>query len=110
MIALLVSAVKAGWFDRLGTQYRSISWNGLNQMTGVSKNDVTQASYSYDPIGRRVEKAVGATTTMWAYDREDIVRQNVTIASVTTSTRFFHGPGIDEALAQEDIATGAVTF
>ena len=56
--------------------------DALNQMTAVTKNGVNQATYSYDPLGRRVEKAAGATTIGWTYDTEDILRQRSTSSGV----------------------------
>ena len=102
MILFLVTGVTGGrWFDRLDTPFRCITWNALNQLTAVAKNAVTSASYSYDPLGRRVENIVDTATTLWVYDGEEIVRQN---AGATTT--FVHGPGIDEPLGQ---TTGATT-
>ena len=76
----------------------------------ITKNAATVAAYQYDPLGRRVEKIAGATTTTWAYDIEDILRQEATTAAATSTTRFVHGPGIDEPMAQEEVANGAVTY
>ena len=111
MIAFLVTGIsRAGWFHRLGTSFECITWNALNELTAVSKNAVTIAVYQYDPAGRRVEKVAGTTATGWAYDGEDILRQNVTASAVTTTTRFIHGFGVDEPLAEESVTSGATTF
>jgi YD repeat-containing protein len=40
-------------------------WNAENQLTRVLKNSVEQARFANDPLGRRVEKLAGATTTSW---------------------------------------------
>lgn len=103
MIAFLVTGIsRARWLHRLGTSYECITWNALNQLTAVTKNGANQATYSYDPRGRRVERIAGTTTTTWTYDAEDIVRQ-VTGTAIAT---FTHGPGIDEPMAR---VTGATT-
>jgi RHS repeat-associated protein len=86
------------------------TWNALNQLTMVTKNAVAQATYSYDPLGRRVEKVAGPTTTGWTYDAEDIVRQNATVAAVTTVTLFVHGRGTDEPLGSEKPATSTLSY
>ncbi len=86
------------------------TWNEMHQLTAVSKNNANQATYSYDPLGRRVERIAGTTMTGWTYDGEDILRQNATTAVVMTTTRFIHGPGTDEPMSQEDVPTGAVTY
>ncbi|HSN44664.1 MAG TPA: hypothetical protein VLR88_11510, partial [Propionibacteriaceae bacterium] len=93
-----------------GADSWTYTWNALNQLTAVSKNAVTQATYSYDPLGRRVEKLAGGTTTGWTHAGEDILRQTATAVAVSTTTRFIHGPGVDEAMAQEDAPTGALTY
>ncbi len=72
------------------------SFNALNQMTAVTKNAVTQATYSYDPLGRRLTKLASGIATKWLYDGEDIAQQTVG----ATIALFVHGPGIDEPLSQ----------
>jgi len=72
------------------------TWNAENQLTKVEKNAAEMASFKYDPLGRRVEKAAGVTT-LWTYDREDIHRET----AGSTTLRFVHGPGIDEPLAAD---------
>lgn len=86
------------------------TWNALNQLTAATKNAMAQGIYSYDPLGRRVGKIAGATTTGWTHDRDDVLRQKATISSSTLATQFIFGPEIDEPLAQEDASTGAETF
>lgn len=93
-----------------GSDSWTYTWNALNQLTAVTKNALTVATYSYDPAGRRVEKIAGATTTTWTYRGEDVLRQDATTAAVTVATRFIHGPDIDEPMAQEDVSTGSRTF
>ena len=93
-----------------GADSWTYTWNALNQLTAVSKNAVTQATYSYDPLGRRVERIATSTTTKWAYDFEDILRQEATTAAATSTTRFVHGSGIDEPMAQENTATSVMTY
>jgi RHS repeat-associated protein len=81
------------------------TWNALNQLTAVSRGGASQATYSYDPVGRRIETVAGTSTTAWVYDGPDIVRQNSTSGGATTTTRFIHGPSVDEALSQEAATT-----
>ena len=42
-----------------GTDTWGYDWNAENQLTRVTKNGVELARFSYDPIGRRVEKVAG---------------------------------------------------
>jgi len=80
-------------------------WNAANQLTRVLKNGSEIARYSYDPVGRRVEKVAGGVTTTYLYDGADILRQTVG----TTATTYVHGPGADEPLASET-AAGVRTY
>ena len=102
MIAFLAAGIPgARWFHRLAPSFECITWNALNQLTAMSKNAVTQASYSYDAIGRRSSRIAGPATTSWVYDGEDIVRQRSTVAGVTTTMQLAHGPDIDEPMVVE---------
>ena len=81
-----------------------IEWNAENQLIEVLENETTVATFEYDPLGRRVEKVVGPTTTTYTYGREDILRQT----AGATTTYYVHGPGIDEPLAKE--VTGTLAY
>jgi RHS repeat-associated protein len=62
--------------------------------------DGTVASYKYDPLGRRIEKAVTVNASLitlhYVYDNEDIVA--VLDGNNNVVSNFTHGPGIDEPL------------
>lgn len=73
-----------------------MEWNAENQLKRVTKNGVEVASFSSDPLGRRVEKVAGGVTTSYTYDEEAILRQ----VTGTTATRFAQGPGIRRAARQ----------
>jgi YD repeat-containing protein len=64
----------------------------------VTKNGIEQARFSYDPLGRRVEKVAGGLTTGYTCDREDILRE----VRGGATLRYVHGPGVDEPLAVDD--------
>jgi len=81
-------------------------WNAENQLTRVTKDSAEVATFAYDPLGRRVEKAAGAVTTSFAYDGEDILRETRTGGTVF---KYVHGPGIDEPLGRED-QTAALNY
>jgi len=55
-----------------------------------------RAQYKYDPLGRRIEKAVDGNIQRYVYDNEDIIA--ILDASSTPTETFTHGPGIDESL------------
>jgi RHS repeat-associated protein len=84
-----------------GTDAWTYEWNAENRLTDVLKNAQTVATFSYDPLGRRVEKVAGATTTTFTYDWEDIVRETAGGATVY----YVHGSGLDEPLAGINGAT-----
>ena len=79
------------------------------QVSGNPNPDVI--TFKYDPFGRRVEKNVstyenGLPTTdnyVYVYDNEDIILEILTRtqngSSITTTTAYTHGPGIDEPLS-----------
>jgi RHS repeat-associated protein len=74
------------------------SWNAENQLTRVTKNTVEQARFSYDPLGRRVEKVADGITTGYAYDGTNILRE----VRGPTTLKYVHASGIDEPLAVDD--------
>jgi len=89
------------------------SWDAENRLVKVEKTKGSEkrtVSFKYDPFGRRIGKQLttvidGVTkTSAWnyAYDNEDIVLETLAVNGTTTSTtRYIHGPGIDEPLALE---------
>jgi RHS repeat-associated protein len=81
-----------------GTDTWGYEWNALNQLTRVTKNSVEQARFSYDPLGRRVEKVAGGVTASYTYDDEDVLRE----ARGATTLKYVHGQGMDEPLASDD--------
>jgi RHS repeat-associated protein len=79
------------------------AWNAENQLIGVGQEEPTMLQFSYDPLGRRVRTLMGAVTTTFVYDGEDILRQTRSNGAVVLGTLWYiHGPGIDEPLGQED--------
>jgi len=78
-------------------------WDTENQLTKIEWRASAMGAptktvlYTYDVLGRRIEKDINGTITRYVYDNEDIIAEydgnNNLIASFT------HGPGIDEPLA-----------
>ncbi|MFA5354797.1 MAG: RHS repeat-associated core domain-containing protein, partial [Thermodesulfovibrionales bacterium] len=67
-------------------------------------------TFRYDPFGRRIAKKVaitkaGTTTTTlheYLYDNEDIILEYQSVnGGAKETTKYLHGPGIDEPLAME---------
>jgi RHS repeat-associated protein len=88
-----------------GADTWAYEWNAEGQLKRVSLNGNGVARFSYDQLGRRVEKVADGVTTRYLYDGEDIVRE---IRGGATF-KYIHGPGIDEPLASED-ASGTLTY
>lgn len=87
-----------------------------NRLVKVIKQEVGETktiTFKYDPFGRRIEKKVeevesGKTETKtftYVYDNEDIIIESLTRTedgkTKTETTRYLHGPGIDEPLEIE---------
>jgi len=88
-----------------GSDTWGYEWNARNELTRVTKNSVEQARFSYDPLGRRVEKVAGGITTAFSYDGDSILRE----VRGSAILKYVQGLGIDEPLAQED-GSGALTY
>jgi len=96
--------------------------NRLFRVTDFSSGDVIlqEVTYTYDALDRRIARTVdsngdeagGESTEMYVYDREDVLLDfvdadgSLATASPELAIRYFHGPGIDQVLAREIIATG----
>ena len=64
-----------------------------------------QARFSYDPLGRRVEKIASGLTTAYTYARSSILRE----ARGSSTIKYVHGPVVDQPLAVDD-GTGLTYF
>jgi len=54
-------------------------------------------SFKYDPFGRRIEKSTSSTTSIYAYDGQNLEEE--TNSSGTVVARYEQGTGVDEPLA-----------
>ncbi|MFP3984111.1 MAG: phospholipase A2 [Desulfurivibrionaceae bacterium] len=85
--------------------------NRLVRVTEVENETTKVVSFKYDPFGRRIEKQVedlqdgDSRTYTYVYDNEDIILELLTKTDgrkeKTETSRYLHGPGIDEPLAME---------
>ncbi len=78
--------------DISGNQY---VWNARNQLTGIS--GTANASFTYDPFGRRVSKALGGPVTSFVYDGMNRVAE-----TFTSGTTTFLTGGVDEYFLRSD--------
>jgi RHS repeat-associated protein len=92
-------------YEQQGWSYEYDLENRLVKASKVGEHGSRTISFKYDPFGRRIEKKVEETEhgeseariTTYVYDNEDIILE---ISGKNTS-RYVHGPGIDEPLAME---------
>jgi RHS repeat-associated protein len=102
------------------TKRWEFTWDGENRLREAKliadAATLRTVTFAYDPFGRRVRKEVQGLapqvpvplTTTYTYDGEDIVLQLESDGTTATTTKYVHGPGIDEPLAM--LRGGASTF
>jgi RHS repeat-associated protein len=93
------------------TKRWEFTWDGENRLREAKliadAATLRTVTFKYDPFGRRVRKQVQGLaphvpfplTTTYTYDGEDIVLQLESNGTTATTTKYVHGPGIDEPLA-----------
>jgi len=62
-------------------------------------------SYTYDPLGRRIQKSVNGQATSYIYDGDQIIAEYN--GSGVLTKKFIYGPGIDEPICLKVIASGS---
>ena len=65
----LLRKYKSGVIDQRYT------WNSLGQLTQVTNNGVTSASFVYDGWGRRISKGTGARAFYYDYDGDQVLQE-----------------------------------
>ncbi|MBU2540802.1 MAG: hypothetical protein KJ593_02770 [Candidatus Omnitrophica bacterium] len=83
----------------------SYIYNLGNQLISIDFPNSTSVQYTYDGLGRRIEKNVNGTITRYIYDNEDIIAEYD--GTNTLQAKYLHGPGIDEPL---NIERGGQTY
>jgi hypothetical protein len=72
------------------------TWDFDNRMTSADTS-VSDPTFKYDALGRRVSKTVGATTTVYAYDGQQVVAEYTNDAAPASPARqFVYAEYIDE--------------
>ena len=82
------------------------SYDAENRLLAVKQSGTPVVSYDYDALGRRVSKMVGAATTRYCYDGDQVVAEYD--GSGTLLRKFIYGPGIDEPICM--IVPGSPTM
>jgi RHS repeat-associated protein len=72
------------------------NWNGRNQLSSITGS--ANASFAYDPLGRRVSKSVGAATTGYLYDGLNVVQE---LSGTSPMANLLSG-GLDEVFRRTD--------
>ncbi len=73
---------------------RQLRWDALDRLIAIEGS--FNATYVYDPLGRRIAKTELAATTRYQYDGLDVVAEYGTTSEL--QVRYVFGPGIDEPL------------
>jgi RHS repeat-associated protein len=72
-------------------------WNARDQLTQVKQGATTVSSYTYDAVGRRTAKTLGAATTSYLYDGVNAVKE------VTgSSTADLLSLGVDQVFSRSE--------
>jgi len=83
----------------------SFAWDFENRLTSVTlPGSGGTVTFKYDPFGRRIEKTTSSTTSVYAYDGDNLTEE--TSSTGTATARYAMGLHIDEPLA---ILTGTTT-
>jgi RHS repeat-associated protein len=74
-------------------------YDSENRLIRITDPEQRVTTYTYDGLGRRIEKDVGGTITRYVFDLEDILFEYD--GNNTLRARYTHGPGIDDPIAME---------
>ena len=83
---------------KVGGAVTTYTYDVEHQLVGLTAPGLT-ATYRYDGLGRRIERAVNGQVTRSLYDAEDIVALFGGPAGTCQTHAFLHGPGLDQPLA-----------
>ncbi|MGV4658922.1 RHS repeat-associated core domain-containing protein [Burkholderia pseudomallei] len=75
------------------------TWNARNQLIQISQGSNVQLSFSYDALGRRINKTVRGVATQFLYDGNNAVQET----QGSTVNPILVGLGIDERFARNDV-------
>jgi RHS repeat-associated protein len=82
----------------VGSNTTSYAWDFENRLTSVTlPGSGGTVTFAYDPFGRRIKKVTSTTTSIFAYDRHNLVEE--TNSSGAVVARYEGTQNIDEPLA-----------
>jgi len=91
----------------VGSSSTSYTWDFENRLTSVVlPGSGGTISFAYDPFGRRIEKVTPSTTSIFAYDGDNLIEE--ANSSGTAVARYSQGLNIDEPLAM--LRSSATSF
>ena len=74
-------------------------WNARNQLTAIKQSGTTIASFSYDPLGRRIGTDFNGNAASYLYDGLNAVQET----HGSTATSILTGLAVDERFARTDL-------
>ena len=74
-------------------------YDSENRLIRITDPEQRVTTYTYDGLGRRIEKDVDGRITRYVYDLEDILFEYD--GNNTLTARYTHGPGIDDPIGME---------
>ncbi len=80
-----------------GDGSNSFTYDAENRLKTAAMGGGTNASYTYDPMGRRAGKDVDGVTTDYLYDGTHVIAE--LDGSGAVLRRYVHGPGTDRPIA-----------
>jgi RHS repeat-associated protein len=81
----------------------TFAWDFENRLTSVTLPGGGVVGFKYDPLGRRIEKTTSSTTSIYAYDADNLIEE--TNAAGAVVARYTQTQKIDEPLAMLRSAT-----
>jgi RHS repeat-associated protein len=74
-------------------------WNARNQLAAIKQGSTTIASFSYDPLGRRIGTDFNGNAASYLYDGLNAVQET----HGSTATSILSGLAVDERFARTDL-------
>jgi RHS repeat-associated protein len=84
------------------------SWSPEHQLLKITYPDASTSSFSYDPLGRRVETKDGSTVRRYAYDAQSIATEYDGSNAITAT--YVHRSSDDPTTALEMVRSGQRYF
>jgi RHS repeat-associated protein len=84
-------------FEKASGKITTYTYDPENQLTRVDLPDGTATLYSYDGLGRRIEKSANGQAKRFIYDGQDVLAEYSPTNTLTA--RYTHGPSVDEVLS-----------